>query len=233
MEFKFIDLTKYYFKKILSNIIVFFIMFVLGLIYIFNIYKTEYVANTTFMIGACFHKCEQEAHLNVDFNKKILFDYMELIKSVPVLKKANKKANLNYSIKELKKMVNASYIEDTEYIKITVVSSNKKNSAAIAYNVFESLGSEIERIFDVNNIHMVESDLIGYEKISKKKLIAHDFIVAFTITIIKTVVQFLFFHQNKNTNLIRKIIKKKSKKRKKLKKILKRQKRRKIKKFKR
>lgn len=197
MDFKVIDIIKYYFKNLLANFIVFLIVFLLGLIYIFAIYENKYVADTTFMIGACFHECEQDAHLNVDFNKKILLDYIELIKSNRLLEKANDYANLNYSVNELKEMVDVTYEEETEYVRIRVISANKKHSAKIAYNLFNILGGEIERVFDVNNIHLVDSDLVGHLKTSKSKLIILNILIAFIVTVIKTIIEFLFFPNKK------------------------------------
>lgn len=193
MNFNVMDLIKHYFKKIFSNLLVFVLVFLLGLCYISKFHETKYVADTTFMIGACFHDCEEEAHLNVDFNKKVLFDYMELIKSNRVLKKANDISELKYSSGELSSMVSVSYEEDTEYVRISVVSKNEKDGPILAYNIINALSDEIERIFDVNNIYLVDYDLVGHEKTSTKKLIIYIIIIGFIVTIIKSVIGFLFF----------------------------------------
>lgn len=192
-SFNFMDIIIFYFKKILSNIFVLLLSFLIGLIYINNFYETKYVAKTTFMIGACFHDCEQEAHLNIDFNKKILFDYMQLLKSDRLLEKANKLANLIYSVSELRSMVTITYEEDTEYVIVSVEAKDKVDAAVLAYNLYDSLGSETQRIFDVYNIHLVDSNSIGYEKNSRNKLLMYNLIVAFIISIIKTIIEFIFF----------------------------------------
>lgn len=199
-NFNIMDLIVFYFKKIFSNTVIIILVFLIGLNYINNFYETKYVAKTTFMIGACFHDCEQESHLNIDFNKKILFDYMQLIKSDRLLEKVNKLANLKYSTSELRSMVKVSYEEDTEYVIISVESTNEIDSAVIAYELYDVLGDEIERVFDVNNIHMIDSNSLGREKISKKMLIIYDLLIAIIISIIKCIIEFIFFFKGPISN---------------------------------
>ncbi len=215
MEFKVLDLIKYYLKNILTNIIVLLVVFLLGLVYIFSIHEDKYVANTTFMLGACFHGCKEEAHLSIDFNKKVLLDYMELIKSNKVLTNASNYSDLGYKASELQNMVKVSYEEETEYITITVTSKDKNDAALLANNLYSELADEIKRIFGLNNIHLVDYDTVGSVKDSMLKLVVIDFIIAFLITIMTTLLGFLFFP--KLMTLIKKIPRKAKRKTKKIK----------------
>lgn len=196
MKFGIKDLIKYYFKNIVFNFIIIAVTILLGYVYIFNFYKEEYVAKTTFMLGVCVHDCEEDSHLNVDFNKKVLYDYMKLLKTDLVLQKANEKSNLDYSVSELKNMVDVSYEEDTEYIKITVTSDSKVNSAKLSLNLYDALTEEVDRIFDISNIHLVDVDGVGYLKTSKSKLILIDIIVGVVVSIIGTIIKFIFLEDN-------------------------------------
>lgn len=196
MKFGIKDLIKYYFKNIVFNVAIIAVMILLGYVYIFNFYKEEYVAKTTFMLGVCVHDCEEESHLNVEFNKKVLFDYMELIKTDLVLKKANDKSNLNYKVSELKEMVDVSYEEDTEYVRIVVTSNNKSDSAKLSLNLYEALTEEVDRIFDISNIHLVDVDGIGYLKTSKSSLIMMDILIGLIISVFGTIVKFVFLEDN-------------------------------------
>jgi len=191
------DLVKYYFKNIFLNTILIFIVFVIGLFYIFNIYENKYVSKTTIMLGVCIHECEEDEHLNIEFNKKVLFDYIELIKSNLVIDKAIELSKLDYNVKEVRSMLDVSYEEDTEYIKIEITSNNKKHSSKLSYNLYEALTNEVERIFDIDNIHLVDTDEIGYLKTSSKKLIIIDAIIAVIVSIVIMIIKFLFF-LNKN-----------------------------------
>ena len=198
MEFNIMDLVKYYFKNIFLNIVLIFLVFIIGILYIFNIYKNEYISNTTIMLGVCIHECEEDEHLNVDFNKKVLFDYMELIKSNLVIDKAIELSELDYSVKQVRNMLDVSYEEDTEYIRIEITSNNKKHSSILSYNLYEALANEVERIFDIDNIHLVDTDEIGYLKTSSKKLIVIDVLISIIISVIIMITKFLFFKNKSN-----------------------------------
>lgn len=193
MEFKIIDLFKYYLKNYLLSSIVFFITLLIGMIYIFNFYEKEYVAKTTIMLGVCEHICEEADHLNVNFNKAVVNDYMELIKSDTVLSDAIKNANSKYRVSELKKMIKVSYKEDTEYIIIELTSKNENDTQELRNNIYESLKKEVNRIFQINNIHLVDNDQNGSLKYSDKLLIMVVIVLAFITSFLGTTINFLFF----------------------------------------
>lgn len=206
---KLVTLIKYYFNHFVMNSLIILVMLLLGYVYIYNFYQEKYVANTTFMMGVCVHDCAEESHLNVDFNKKVLLDYMELMKSDLVLDKANKLSNLNYSIKELRDMVDVSYVEETEYIRISVTSDNQWSSAKLSYNIYNALDEEIVRIFDIDNIHLVDSDKVGYVKLSMKLILLINFVVALFTSMIVSIIRFIISGIiEKRQKLIRKIIRK-------------------------
>ena len=196
MDFKIMDLVKYYFKHWFLSFLLIFLIFIIGILYIFNIHESKYVSKTTIMLGVCVHECEEDEHLNVDFNKKVLFDYMELIKSDLVIKNAIELSELNYKVKEVSNMLDVSYEEDTEYIKIKISSNNKKHSSKLSYNLYESLKIEVKRIFDIDNIHLIDTDEIGYLKTSNKKLIVIDALIAIIVSIVIITIKFLFFKKD-------------------------------------
>lgn len=193
MEFKIMDLVEYYLKNIFLNIIVVLIVFVIGTFYTYNNHEKEYIANTSIMLGVCTHDCDGDEHLNVEFNKKVLFDYMQLIKSDAVLNKAIKYSNLDYKAKEVRNMLNVSYEEDTEYINIMITSKNKNHSAKLSYNIYKGLEEEVKRIFDISNIHLVDTNDVGYLKDSNNKLNIYILFISFVISIVITIIKFLFF----------------------------------------
>lgn len=193
MEFKVMDLIKYYFKHIILNIILILTVFMSGLFYIFYIHENEYVSSTSVMLGVCVHECEEDEHLNVNFNKMVIYDYMELLKSNLVINNAIKLSELDYTTNEVRNMLDVSYEEDTEYIKIKIISKNQKHSSKLSYNLYKSLINEVERIFDIDNIHLVDTDEVGYLNTSNKKLIIIDTLIAIIISIIVMIIKFLFF----------------------------------------
>ena len=211
MEFNVMDLIKFYLKNWFLNLILIILIFIIGLIYIYNIHEDQYVSNTTIMLGVCVHECEEDEHLNVDFNKKVLFDYMELIKSNIVIENAIELSGLDYSVKDVQSMLGVSYEEDTEYIKIQIISNNKKHSSKLSYNIYESLKNEVKRIFDIDNIHLVDTDEKGYLKISNVALLVIDILISIVVSIIVMIIKFLFFKDKRKKKTEKIKIKKESK----------------------
>ncbi len=197
MEFKINDLVKYYFKHIVLDFIVFAFALIIGLFYIFNIYEPEYVGKTTFMLGVCVHECDEDSHIDIYFNDAVVKDYMELATTNLVLEKANEMAGLKYKTGELKEMVDVTYEEDTQYIIVTASSTNKKDGSKLSYNIYKVLVDEVIRIFDINNIHLVDTSEEGSLKYSNSLLISIAVIVSFIISFAIMTIKFLFFSNTK------------------------------------
>lgn len=198
MEFKINDLVKYYFKHIVLDFIVFAFALIIGLFYIFNIYEPEYVGKTTFMLGVCVHECDEDSHIDIYFNDAVVKDYMELATTNLVLEKANEMAGLKYKTGELKEMVDVTYEEDTQYIVVTVSSTNKKDGSKLSYNIYKVLVDEVNRIFDINNIHLVDTSEEGSLKYSKSLLISIAIIVSLIVSFAIMTIKFLFFSNTRN-----------------------------------
>lgn len=193
MDFKALDLVKYYFKNYVLAGIVLILALVLGSIYITNFFEKEYVAKTTVMLGVCDHDCSEEDHLNVNFNKAVVNDYIELIKSNVVLNNAIVNANEKYTVGELKSMLNVYYSDDTEYITIEITSNKKDDTENLRYSIYESLQNEVSRIFDINNVHLVDNDATGSLKYSQSFLFLIVFILSLGLSFVVTTIKFLFF----------------------------------------
>lgn len=198
MDFKIDDLVKYYFKHIVLDFIVFTFALTIGLFYIFNIYEPEYVGKTTFMLGACVHACEEDSHTDIYFNDAVVKDYMKLVKTNLVLEKANEMAGLKYKTKELSEMVDVTYEEETQYIIVTVTSTNKKDGSILSYNIYKVLVDEVNRIFDINNIHLVDTSGEGSLKYSNSSFIVIAVIISFISSIVVVTIKFLFFSNRNN-----------------------------------
>lgn len=212
MNFKIVDLFKNYFKNYILATIVLIFTLCLGLFIVFNNYEEKYVAKTTIMLGVCEHNCDEDSHLNINFNKAVVQDYMQLIKSKTLLKKANDKLKLTYTSDKLESIINTYFEEDTEYITIEVTSNNKKYSANLAYSIYEVLIEEVDRIFDINNIHLVDTDEQGSLKYSINIYILITIFISIIISFIVTVIKYLFFPDFYFIKTIRAVFNKKNKK---------------------
>ena len=185
MEFKVVDLIKYYFKNITISLLVIIISLSIGLHYIFNIYETKYEANTTIMLGA------NEQKTDLGFNKSVIKNYLELINSTNVLEKTIESTKVKYTVKQLREMTDAYYEDDTQLITIKVNSTNKNDAPKLSYALYQELEKEVERIFRINNIHLIDTDTKGYEKYSTTILVLITVSLSVIISILINVVMFL------------------------------------------
>lgn len=83
-------------------------------------------------------------------------DYMELVKSRPVLEQTIAVLNLDISTDALANMINVSNQTDTRIITIQVTSTNPKEAKEIADAVRESVGIQITKITDADAVNTVE-----------------------------------------------------------------------------
>lgn len=216
MEFKVIDLIKYYVKNLMLALIVIGISLIAGYYYLDNVYEVEYVAKTTVMLGA------NEETTDIGFNQKVIKNYLELVKSKNVLEGIINKTGLDYSNGELKRMINASFAEDTEFITISVISNDKNDAAKLSYAVYEGLVAEVERIFKISNIHLVESDTEGYKLYSDKLLIIILIFISLLMSWGIVLINYLFFPNfilQEKINSFRKYLKNKIKEKKEIRNI--------------
>lgn len=189
MDFKVVDLIKFYFKNIMLVLLSFGISLGIGYYYFFEVYESEYVANTTIMLGA------NEESTDIGFNQKVINNYLELVKSKNVIDYTINKTGLDYTNSQLKGMISASFAEDTEFITISVISKDKDDVAKLSYAVYEGLVAEVERIFKINNIHLVDTDSVGDVIYSDNLLLLVVLGLSFGVSFCVTTINYLFFPQ--------------------------------------
>lgn len=191
MEFDIIDLIKYYFKNIIIVGVMLLASLITGMFYVGNIYKAEYVGKTTIMLGI--NELSENKDLNIYFNSEIVKNYIALMKSDRVLKKAIKLSNVNYKLEDLKRMINIYNEGNTQYITIEVVSENITDCQKLSYNIYKALMIESERIFNVNNIHLIDSKKEGTLIHNRFYYIVIFIFVGLILSIFFITAKFLFF----------------------------------------
>ena len=83
-------------------------------------------------------------------------DYMELVKSRPVLEKTISVLNLKMEPSELANMITVSTPTDTRIMSVSVESSNPKEAKEIADAVREAVSVQIQEIMSVDSVNTVE-----------------------------------------------------------------------------
>ena len=217
MQFNLLDLIKYYFKNYVLALVIFLLVCFTGVLYMHYGYEQQYIGTTTMMLGARYDKNDNE---NIIDNLKSgwVQNYIKLITSNKVLKMANEKSKLNYTEGQLHDMVNAYYEEETLYITIEVTSKNKKDSAMLSYNIYKSLIEEVERIFSVKNIYLVDRSVAGTEKYSSKYILFVIVTIGLILSFLAATCNYLFFPtfdlQSKIKDIMRKMKKRRKQQRK-------------------
>ena len=213
MQFNLLDLIKYYFKNYVLALVIFLLVCFTGVLYMHYGYEQQYIGTTTMMLGARYDKNDNE---NIIDNLKSgwVQNYIKLITSNKVLKMANEKSKLNYTEGQLHDMVNAYYEEETLYITIEVTSKNKKDSAMLSYNIYKSLIEEVERIFSVKNIYLVDRSVAGTEKYSSKYILFVIITIGLILSFLAATCNYLFFPTFDLQSKIKDIMRKMKKRRK-------------------
>ena len=213
MQFNLLDLIKYYFKNYVLALVIFLLVCFTGVLYMHYGYEQQYIGTTTMMLGARYDKNDNE---NIIDNLKSgwVQNYIKLITSNKVLKMANEKSKLNYTEGQLHDMVNAYYEEETLYITIEVTSKNKKDSAMLSYNIYKSLIEEVERIFSVKNIYLVDRSVAGTEKYSSKYILFVIVTIGLILSFLAATCNYLFFPTFDLQSKIKDIMRKMKKRRK-------------------
>lgn len=98
--------------------------------------------------------------------------YMVILESRAVLEKVAEQTNLGYTYGQLKSMVSAASVNDTEIFKVTVVSTNYKHAAQIANSIAQVLPEQISAVvygstvsvvdYAVENPNPVAPDYVNY-----------------------------------------------------------------------
>lgn len=83
-------------------------------------------------------------------------DYMELVKSRPVLEKTISVLNLKMQPAELANMISVSTPTDTRIMTVSVESANPKQAKEIADAVREAVSVQIKEIMSVDSVNTVE-----------------------------------------------------------------------------
>ena len=82
--------------------------------------------------------------------------YMVIMKSRPVLDGVREKTGLNYSDGQLRGMIQAAAVNETEVFRVTVISTDYKHAALIANAVADVLPERISAVVEGSSVRLVE-----------------------------------------------------------------------------
>ena len=103
---------------------------------------------------------------DLNIGTSISNDYVELLKTRPIIESVIKEEKLNYSYKQLLDMLNLSVINDTRIIRINVTSADPREAMNIANALADQGVSELPKLMETPEPHIAEYAIIPVNKSS-------------------------------------------------------------------
>ncbi len=163
MEIDLIELFGYYMTKIWWLIGAFLIGALLaGLITHFAITPKYTATAKMYMVSSSSQSVVDLTDLNI--GQSISGDYVELLKTRPIVEGVIEEQNLPYSYNELVGMINLSIINNTRIIQINVTSTDKREAMDIANALAEKGVSELPKLMETPEPHIAEYAIVPVNK---------------------------------------------------------------------
>lgn len=118
-------------------------------------------------------------------NQKLVETYSKIIKSKLVLEQVISETGVTYTAEELSENVSVEAYENTEMLKISVTNQDPELAASIANSIAQVFSGEIAKIYQINNISVVDV-AVTPEEVSNNTL-KRDLLIALFIGIFGTI----------------------------------------------
>lgn len=129
------------------------------LIYVNVIKKPIYKSSTTYVLTSS-SDSEGITTTEITLNEKLIATYKEIIKSRNILNKVINQLNLrDTTTAELAKNVTVSQVSTSSMIEITVSNEDPELAQKIAERIGYEFSQEIERLYDMNNLSIIDVPL--------------------------------------------------------------------------
>ena len=98
--------------------------------------------------------------------KSLVSTYSEILKSRTTMEQVIERAGLDYTWKELASMVTASAANNTEVMRVSVVTEDPEEAAMIANTIAEVLPIRISFVIEGANVKLVDEAVPDYHKVA-------------------------------------------------------------------
>lgn len=122
-----------------------------------------YVNNKSFSLGGTSVSFSAS---DISASRSLVKTYTEILNSRQTLEKVVEASGVSYSPQALAGMISAGPANDTEIMKVTVVSTDAEEAALIANSIAEVLPDRIEEIIDGATMKVVNTAIPNYNKVS-------------------------------------------------------------------
>ena len=177
-----------YLKKYVLVIVVVAIVLIIGVfIYDKSIKKPLYTTYTTIILTKSNETQTGTTITQNDIllNQKLVETYSKIIKSKLVLEQVISETGVTYTAEELSENVSVEAYENTEMLKISVTDQDPELAANIANSIAQVFSGEIAKIYQINNISVVDV-AVTPEEVSNNTL-KRDLLIALFISIFGTI----------------------------------------------
>ncbi len=177
-----------YLKKYVLVIIAVALVLIIGVfIYDKSIKKPLYTTYTTIILTKSNESQTVTTITQNDIllNQKLVETDSKIIKSKLVLEQVISETGVTYTAEELSKNVSVEAYENTEMLKISVTDQDPELAANIANSIAQVFSGEIAKIYQINNISVVDVAVTS-EEVSNNTL-KRDLLLALFVSIFGTI----------------------------------------------
>ena len=165
IEIDLLDLFYYYRSKIVWIIAAFLVGALLaGLITQFGITPKYTATSTMYMVSSSSGSVVDLTDLNI--GESISSDYIELIKTRPIIEGVIRDQKLDYTYEDVLGMLNLSVVTDTRIIKIGVTSIDPKEAMNIANELAVKAEEQLPKLMDAPKPNIAERAILPTHKSS-------------------------------------------------------------------
>ncbi|MBQ1471629.1 MAG: capsular polysaccharide biosynthesis protein [Eubacterium sp.] len=165
VEIDLLDLFYYYRSKIILIIAAFVVGAVIaGCVTHFLIVPKYTATSTMYMVSSSSGSVVDLSDLNI--GESLSQDYVELIKTRPILEETIDDLNLDYNYEELLGMLDLSVVANTRIIKIGVTSEDPVEAKNIANDIANKAEKQLPKLMDAPKPNIAEYDIVPQHKSS-------------------------------------------------------------------
>ncbi len=126
-----------------------------------------YVNNTSISVGGTSFSISSG---ELTAAQKLVDTYIVILKSRAVLNEVIKKSSVDYTYQEMRDMISAADVDNTEIFRISVTSTNPEEAQHIANVIAELLPDKIAEIVDGSSVRIVDYAIVPPSKSSPSTL---------------------------------------------------------------
>lgn len=145
------------FSKKIFIILILLLSITLGYVYSYYYKKPEYKSSVTILLVADENRVDKEVtQTDLNINSSLISTYSSIAKSTNVVQKTINNLGIDINASKLQKNIEATQIDKTQFLKITVRNANPETAKNIANELAKVFTEQIKEIYNLENISIVD-----------------------------------------------------------------------------